>query len=102
MSFGGVDGAHGGPVVLVGDAGKFGAFRRARNLDLAQTSIALPMSPGFPPSQASHLVGIGDYATPWDKERRPALGGWKLVVLFLVGYGLPLGEGMRPARFLEE
>lgn len=78
-----------------------------RNLDLARQSIALPMGLGFPASKSSHLVGIGDYTTPWDKERRLALGaGLESVVLFaldqfcLVGYGLPLGQGGRRGRFM--
>jgi len=78
-----------------------------RNLDLARQSIGLPMALGFPASQSSHLVGIGDYTTPWDKERRLALGaGVESVVLFaldqfcLVGIGLPLGLGGRRGRFM--
>ncbi len=78
-----------------------------RDLDDARESIALPGQKGFPPAQASHLVGISDPTTPWQKERRLALGaGMESVVLFaldqfcLVGYGLPLERGMRTARFV--
>ena len=78
-----------------------------RNLDKARQSIGLPMTLGFPPSKSSHLVGIGDYTTPWDKERRLALGaGVESVVLFaldqfcLVGVGLPLSNGGRRGRFM--
>jgi len=78
-----------------------------RNLNLAQQSIQLPMTLGFPPAKASHLVGIGDYTTPWMKERRLAVGaGVESVVLFaldqfcLIGYALPLDRGTRQARFL--
>jgi len=78
-----------------------------RNIDLAQQSIQLPMSLGFPVSQASHLVGIGDYTTPWQKERRLAIGaGVESVVLFaldqfcLIGYSLPLDRSPRSARYL--
>ena len=77
-----------------------------RNLDKARQSIDLPMQLGFPPAQASHLTGIGDYTTPWAKERRLAIGaGVGSVVLFaldqfcLIGYGLPLEAGPRRARF---
>jgi hypothetical protein len=77
-----------------------------RNLDQARQSIELPMQLGFPPAQASHLTGIGDYTTPWAKERRLAIGaGVGSVVLFaldqfcLIGYGLPLENGPRIARF---
>ncbi len=77
-----------------------------RNLDKARQSIELPMQLGFPPGQASHLTGIGDYTAPWAKERRLAIGaGVESVVLFaldqfcLIGYGLPLSTGPRLARF---
>jgi len=78
-----------------------------RNLDKARESIGMPMATGFPCGQSSHLVGIGDYATPWAKERRLSIGeGVESVVLFaldqfcLVGYSLPLDRGRRTARFL--
>jgi hypothetical protein len=71
-----------------------------RDLDSIRTSIELPLSLGFTNSQASHLVGIGDYTTPWDKEQNLSMGeGLESVVLFaldqfcLIGYGLPLGNG---------
>jgi hypothetical protein len=78
-----------------------------RNLDKARQSIELPMQLGFPPSQSSHLVGIGEYTTPWAKELRLALGeGLESVVLFaldqfcLIGYGLPTEYGARRALFM--
>jgi hypothetical protein len=78
-----------------------------RNLDKALESIALPQQLGFPRSQSSHLVGIGEYTTPWDKERLLALGaGLDSVVLFaldqfcLAGYDLPLDRSARRAVFL--
>jgi hypothetical protein len=78
-----------------------------RNLDKAQESIQLPMQLGFECSQSSHLVGIGEYTTPWDKERLMALGAsLESVVLFaldqfcLVGYDLPLDRSARRAVFL--
>jgi hypothetical protein len=78
-----------------------------RNLDKAFGSIQLPLELGFGSSQSSHLVGIGEYTTPWDKERRLALGAnLDSVVLFaldqfcLVGYDLPLDRGTRRAVFL--
>jgi hypothetical protein len=77
-----------------------------RNLDKARQSINLPMQLGFPPAKASHLTGIGDYTTPWAKERRLAIGaGVGSVVLFaldqfcLIGYDLPLSTGPRIIRF---
>ncbi len=78
-----------------------------RNLDLARQSIQFPMQNGFPPAQASHLIGIGDYTTPWAKERSLAIAaGDESVVLFaldqfcLIGYSLPLSSGPRRARFM--
>jgi hypothetical protein len=73
-----------------------------RNLDLSATSIAAGATLGFPPSQRSHLVGIGDSSTSWLKEARMAQGaGFESVVLFaldqfcLIGVALPLSMGMR-------
>jgi hypothetical protein len=78
-----------------------------RDLDKARQSIELPLQLGFSPSQSSHLVGIGEYTTPWPKEQRLALGeGLDSVVLFaldqfcLIGYGLPLDDGARRALFM--
>ncbi len=75
-----------------------------RDLNSARQSIQLPLGNGFTPAQASHLVGIGDYTTPWRKERRLAIQqGDESVVLFaldqfcLIGYDLPLNPGMRRA-----
>jgi len=78
-----------------------------RNLDEARQSIQFPALNGFPPAQASHLIGISDYTTPWAKERSLAIAaGDQSVVLFaldqfcLIGYGLPLSSGSRRARFM--
>jgi hypothetical protein len=78
-----------------------------RNLDKAQSSIDLPAQLGFPSDKRSHLVGIGEYTTPWNKERLAALGASvESVVLFaldqfcLVGYDLPLEGGGRRAMYL--
>jgi hypothetical protein len=67
------------------------------DLDAAVTSIELPMQLDFAPANSAHLVGIGNYTTPWAKESRVA-EGLKMgsVVLFaldqccLIGYKLPL------------
>jgi len=67
------------------------------NLDKAATSTELPMQLGFAPANSAHLVGIGNYTSPWAKESRNAKGlKMGSVVLFaldqccLIGYGLPL------------
>ncbi len=68
-----------------------------RDLNKARESIRLPMERGFPPDRSSHLIGVGDYSTPWEKEREMARGeGLESVVLFaldqfcFIGYGVPL------------
>jgi hypothetical protein len=78
-----------------------------RNLNRAQQSIDLPAQLGFANSQSSHLVGIGEYTTPWNKERLAALGAsLESVVLFaldqfcLIGYDLPLDGSARRVAFL--
>ncbi len=78
-----------------------------RNLDLARQSIQLPRQLGFPPSQSSHLIGISDYTTPWNKEWSLAIAaGLESVVLFaldqlcLTGYPLPLNMRIGRARFM--
>jgi hypothetical protein len=78
-----------------------------RNLDKARESIELPATRGFASAQSSHLVGIGDYTTPWTKEQNLALGeGVESVVLFaldqfcLIGYGLPLDSGASRSVFM--
>ncbi len=82
-------------------------FTAARNLDEAAAAIALPGAKGFPSAQTSHLVGIGDYTTPWVKEWALAMGaGVESAVLFaldqfcLIGYGLPLASGTGRALFM--
>ena len=78
-----------------------------RDLNKAGESIQLPRQLGFEPSQSSHLVGIGEYTTPWGKEQRLAVGeNVESVVLFaldqfcLIGYVLPLDRGTRRAGFM--
>lgn len=78
-----------------------------RSLNLVRASIAVPGQFGFPASQTAHLIGIGDYTTPWRREWELALGrGVESAVLFaldqfcLIGYALPLGAGKRRALFM--
>jgi hypothetical protein len=84
-------------------------FTGDRNMNKARYSVQLPMGLGFTPSHASHLIGIGEYTTPWDRERLMSLGaGLESVVLFaldqfcLIGYGLPMSRGVRRAAFMGE
>jgi hypothetical protein len=75
-------------------------FTFGRDLDESEATIL--DAHGFPASQRSHLVGVGDSTTAWLKEVRSALGkGFESVVLFaldqycLIGYDTPLGVGLR-------
>lgn len=77
-------------------------FTGNRNLNKAKESIRLGLDLGFPRDKVSHLVGIGDYTTPWAREVRMAKAeGLESVVLFaldqfcLIGYAAPLGKGAR-------
>jgi len=78
-----------------------------RDLNKALASIQLPMQLGFERSQSSHLVGIGEYTTPWSKEQRMAAGEQlDSVVLFaldqfcLIGYPLPLDRGSGRSAYM--
>jgi hypothetical protein len=78
-----------------------------RDLNKARESINLPAKSGFGATQRSHLVGIGDYTSPWRKENDLALAaGMESVVLFaldqfcLIGYELPLKRGNRRATYM--
>ena len=82
-------------------------YTAERNVDLVRQSIQLPGRLGFPLSQSSHLVGISDYTTPWQREQQIASGTrLESVVLFaldqfcLIGYSLPLPRSSRWARLL--
>jgi hypothetical protein len=83
------------------------SYTAARNLDEAKTAIGLAAQIGFPASQMSHLVGIGDYTTPWTQEWQLAIeAGAESAVLFaldqfcLIGYGLPLTASAPRALFM--
>jgi hypothetical protein len=78
-----------------------------RDLNKALASIELPIELGFGRSQSSHLVGIGEYTTPWSQEQRMAAGEQlDSVVLFaldqfcLIGYSLPLERAARRSRYM--
>jgi hypothetical protein len=77
-------------------------YTLGRDLNQAQASIDFGASLGFPASQRSHLVGVGDSTTAWLKEVHMAEGkGLESVVLFaldqycLIGYATPLPESFR-------
>ena len=71
-----------------------------RDLNRARQAVQLPEDLGFTASQSSHLIGIGDYTSPWLKEWSIAVSaGLESVVLFaldqfcLIGYPVPLSSG---------
>ena len=81
-------------------------YTASRDINKCKESIQLPGTLGFPPEQRSHLVGIGDYTTPWSRERVQAIAsGVESVVLFaldqfsLIGYVLPLDGRGASARY---
>jgi hypothetical protein len=77
-------------------------YTLGRDLNQSQASIDFGASLGFPASQRSHLVGVGDSTTAWLKEVHMAEGkGLESVVLFaldqycLIGYATPLPQSFR-------
>jgi hypothetical protein len=73
-----------------------------RDMNKVRDSIQLPLDLGFPREKTSHLIGIGDYTTPWPREVRASKAqGLESVVLFaldqfcLIGYPTPLAKGAR-------
>jgi hypothetical protein len=82
-------------------------FTGNRDLNKARASVLLPLELGFTRSQSSHLVGIGDYTTPWLKEAGIARSqGAGSIVLFaldqfcLIGYNAPLDRSRRRSGFM--
>lgn len=78
-----------------------------RDLESVKASIQLGTNLGFRGTASSHLVGIGDYTAPWEKEIGLALSeGCTSVVLFaldqfcLIGFKLPLGTGVRRSVYM--
>ncbi len=74
-------------------------FTLQRELDKSEEAMSLD---GFPATQRSHLVGVGDPTNAWLKEARSAVGKtFESVVLFaldqfcLIGYATPLPESFR-------
>ncbi len=77
-------------------------FTFGRNLDMSWATLDFGDPLGFGAGQRSHLIGVGDSTTAWLKEARGAEGKrFESVVLFaidqfsLIGYEVPLAEGLR-------
>ena len=72
-------------------------YTGSRDLDKARDSIALPIKLGFTRDKGAHLVGIGDYASPWEKETQLAKGeGFGSVVLFALDQYCLMGLDFSP------
>ncbi|MFB3829026.1 MAG: hypothetical protein ACE15B_19825 [Bryobacteraceae bacterium] len=77
-------------------------YTYARDLNKARDSVRLPITLGFTRANSAHLVGVGEYTTPWDKEALLAKAEQVAsVVLFaldqycLMGHVKPGGRGGR-------
>ena len=82
-------------------------YTGSRNLNKARESILLPMTNGFPRSRSAHLIGVFNASEPWNWERRLARGQavesialWAFDQFSMIGYRLPLSDGIRSSRFL--
>ena len=82
-------------------------YTGARDLNKAKACVMLPMELGFPTSKSAHLVGIGDYTTPWEKEHGIGAGAQlESLVLFaldqfcLIGYRLPVDSSSARSLYL--
>jgi hypothetical protein len=82
-------------------------FTGDRNLNKARASISLPLELGFSAEKSAHLIGIGDYTTPWQKESRMARGArLSSIVLFaldqfcLIGYASPRQLGSSRSLYM--
>jgi hypothetical protein len=82
-------------------------FTGNRNLDKARMSLSVPAEAGFPPSQRTHLIGIGGHTAPWRREWSIAMAhGVESVVLFaldqfcLIGYPAPVARGVSRSSFM--
>jgi len=77
------------------------------NLNKALESIKFPFEQGFPRPETAHLIGVFTASVPWDWERRLAKGQdvesvvlWAFDQFSMIGYSLPLFEGLSRSRFL--
>ena len=82
-------------------------YTGSRDMNKALESIRFPQQKGFPLSQAAHLVGVFNASEPWNWERRLSKSEGVTEVVFwafdqfsMIGYSLPLYEGVRRAQFL--
>jgi hypothetical protein len=81
-------------------------FTFDRDLNKARMSVEFPIAVGFARSASSHLVGVGDYTSPWLKELHLCRDYglrvgviWALDQLCLIGYCLPLDRSAGSAQY---
>ena len=81
-------------------------YTGSRNMNKAVESIQFPQTKGFDVEESAHLVGVFNASEPWDWERRLSRAeGVEHVVLWafdqfsMIGYPLPLSEGVRRSYF---
>lgn len=77
------------------------------NLDKSVESIRFPFTKGFARNRSAHLIGVFRTAEPWNWERRLTHAeGHESVVLWafdqfsMIGYRLPLSDGVRRSRLI--
>ena len=82
-------------------------YTGSRELNKAVESIQFPQAKGFAVEESAHLVGVFNASEPWNWERRLSRAeGVEHVVLWafdqfsMIGYSLPLSEGIRRSFFL--
>ena len=82
-------------------------YTGSRDMNKALESIRFPQQKGFAVGQAAHLVGVFNASEPWNWERRLSRSEGVTSVVFwafdqfsMIGYSLPLYDGVRRAQFL--
>jgi hypothetical protein len=86
------------------DAGAvYREFERSKSVE----SIRFPFTKGFARNRSAHLIGVFRTAEPWNWERRLThTEGHESVVLWafdqfsMIGYRLPLSDGVRRSRLI--
>ena len=77
-----------------------------RRMNKSVDSIDYPLTKGFPRSRSAHLIGVIYASEPWMMERRLARKAgiesivyWAFDQFSMVGYPLPLSDGLRRSRY---
>jgi hypothetical protein len=77
-----------------------------RKMNRALESTLFPQQKGFTPATSAHLIGVLFASEPWMMERRLArreglesIVFWAFDQFSMVGYSMPLSDGLRRSRF---